>query len=257
VKIVNRSLATALEPLATPHVRDLSPAGRQRNARGHGSQLADDIVSAALAIIERTGSSEAVTLRAVARDVGIAAPSIYAHFADRDAIVMAVVVRIFEDLRVAIEAGVASEGNPVERLVAGCQAYVRFGLSHPARYGVLFSEERIPDALHCTPVQIGPDGRPVLQFGAESFALLVNALETCVERGMSASTHVVTSATAVWVAMHGTVSLGIVLPEFPWPSEEPFVRQLVLALAEIVPERTSSPVAPIVVEELPPSEHTT
>jgi AcrR family transcriptional regulator len=208
-------------------------AGRRRNPRGHGSQLAADIVAGALAIIERTGSSEAVTLRAVARQVGIAAPSIYAHYPDRDAILMAVVVRIFEDLRATIEAGIASEERPVERLVAGCQAYVRFGFGHPARYGVLFSEERIPDSLHCTPVRIGPDGRPVLQFGAESFALLVDALEACVKVGASRSTEVVTSATAIWVALHGAVSLGIVLPEFPWPSEGPFVRRLVLALSEI------------------------
>ena len=69
-----------------------SPAAAQR-ARP-GSRLTGEIVSSALALIERTGSDEAVTLRAVAREVGIAAPSIYAHFADRDAIVMAAVVRI-------------------------------------------------------------------------------------------------------------------------------------------------------------------
>ena len=61
-------------------------------SRGQGNRLADDIVRGALAIIERTGSDEAVTLRAVAREVGIAAPSIYAHFADREAIIMAAVV---------------------------------------------------------------------------------------------------------------------------------------------------------------------
>jgi AcrR family transcriptional regulator len=82
-------------------------------------------VSAALALIERTGSHEAVTLRAVAREVGIAAPSIYAHFPDRDAIVMAVVVRIFDQLTEAIEQGMSSAGeDPVGRLVAGCEAYV-------------------------------------------------------------------------------------------------------------------------------------
>src|SRR6266700_821441 len=61
---------------------------RQRNARGQGARLTQDIVSAALALIEREGSDEAVTLRAVAREIGIAAPSIYNHFPDRDAIVM-------------------------------------------------------------------------------------------------------------------------------------------------------------------------
>jgi AcrR family transcriptional regulator len=230
---VNPSLETAHRPGTAPLARSRRAAGRQRNARGHGSKLGEDIVSAALDLIDRTGSSEAVTLRAVAREVGIAAPSIYAHFSDRESIVLAAVVRIFEELREAIEAGVASEDEPIDRLVAGCLAYVRFGLTHRARYSVLFSEERVPDSLHCRPVEIGPDGRPVLEFGAESFALLLDALEACAERGVSNSSDVMTSATAVWVALHGTVSLRIALPEFPWPAEEPFVRRLVLALSDI------------------------
>ena len=53
---------------------------RHRNPRGQGTRLSEDIVAGALALIERTGSAEAVTLRAVAREAGIAAPSIYAHF---------------------------------------------------------------------------------------------------------------------------------------------------------------------------------
>ena len=93
---------------------------RRRNARGQGVRLADDIVAGALALIERTGSDEAVTLRAVAREIGIAAPSIYAHFADREAIIMAVVVRVFDELSEAITKGQAAAGpDPVDRLVAG------------------------------------------------------------------------------------------------------------------------------------------
>ena len=40
---------------------------RRRNPRGQGARLTEDIVAGALALIERTGSAEAVTLRAVAR----------------------------------------------------------------------------------------------------------------------------------------------------------------------------------------------
>ena len=87
--------------------------------------MTEEIVSGALAIIEREGTDEAVTLRAVAREIGIAAPSIYAHFPDRDAIVLAVVARVFDELRQAITQGVVAAGDdPVERLVAGCKAYV-------------------------------------------------------------------------------------------------------------------------------------
>jgi AcrR family transcriptional regulator len=214
-----------------------APAGprRQRNPRGQGSRLTDDIVSAAIALIEREGSDEAVTLRAVAREIGIAAPSIYPHFPDRDAIVMAVVVRIFDELAEAIRQGVESVGpEPVDRLVAGCEQYVGFGLAHPARYRVLFSEHRQGAAQYCRPVTIGPGGRPVLEFGAEAFALVVDAIEDCVLAGSSRSTNVVADGTAVWVALHGFVSLRTALHSFPWPEPtSAFVRQLVLPLARV------------------------
>jgi AcrR family transcriptional regulator len=206
---------------------------RRRNARGHGSQLAGEIVSGALAIIERTGSSEAVTLRAVAREIGIAAPSIYAHFPDRSAVVTAAVARIFDELRDTIAAAIPEDDDPVERLIAGCSAYVRFGLSNPARYGVLFSQERIADVQLCRPVPMGPDGRPVLEFGAEAFALLVDALEACVTSGASSSIDVVADGTAIWVAMHGVITLRTALPMFPWPPVDDLVHHIVVSLARI------------------------
>jgi AcrR family transcriptional regulator len=218
---------------------------RPRNARGQGGRLTQDIVSGALALIEREGSDEAVTLRAVAREIGIAAPSIYAHFPDRDAIVMAAVVKIFDELTAAIERGVSSaDQDPAARLVAGCEAYVAFGLEHPARYGVLFSERRIAAADNCTPVPIGPDGRPVLEFGAEAFALLVSAIDACVRSGASASTDVLADGTALWVAMHGTISLRTALRRFPWPDAGQFVRELVLSLAKVSAGKESSATAP-------------
>ncbi|HLK73754.1 MAG TPA: TetR/AcrR family transcriptional regulator [Streptosporangiaceae bacterium] len=207
---------------------------RHRNPRGQGARLTEDIVAGALALIERTGSAEAVTLRAVAREAGIAAPSIYAHFPDRDAVLMAVVARIFDELTQAIEQGKKSAGqDPVDRLVAGCEAYVAFGLEHPARYSMLFSTQRPATPDYPMPVPIGPDGRPMPEFGAQSFALLVQAIEDCVTAGVSASTDVVADAAAVWVALHGTVTLRAALPRFPWPDPAAFVRQLVLLQAQV------------------------
>ncbi|HXY43364.1 MAG TPA: TetR/AcrR family transcriptional regulator [Acidimicrobiales bacterium] len=224
--------ATTTAPGPPRREQHHAPA-RRRNARGHGAQLADEIVAGALAILDRTGSSEAVTLRAVAREIGIAAPSIYAHFPDREAIVMAAVVQIFDELHDAIEEEVSRHEDPVERLVAGCAAYVAYGLEHGPRYRVLFSEERIADLAQCKPVSIGPDGRPLLEFGAESFALLVGALEACVESGASASTDVLGDATAIWVALHGAVSLRTSLTQFPWPPPGWLVRRFALALGRI------------------------
>ena len=225
--------------------RDGQPSGarpkRQRNPRGQGARLTEDIVSGALALIEREGTDDAVTLRAVAREVGIAAPSIYAHFPDREAIMLAVVARVFDELTQAISQAREEAGDdPVERLVAGCEAYVAFGLRRPARYRVLFSERRLAGDEtwrdYCKPVVFTPNGAPVLAFGAESFALLVDGLAACISAGRSASTDAMADSTAIWVALHGTVSLKSSAPGFPWPDPEGFVRRFVLRLARIAPE---------------------
>jgi AcrR family transcriptional regulator len=224
-------------PARTGNEAAAGTSRRQRNARGQGSRLTEDIVTAALSLIDREGTQEAVTLRAVAREIGIAAPSIYAHFADRDAIVMAVVARLFDELSAAIKYGKAGvPDDPVEQLVAGCEMYVLYGLENPARYGVLFSDQRDATAGdYCAPVAIGPDERPVLEFGAEAFALLADGIDECVRAGLSESRDVVADGTAIWTALHGTVTLRAALPGFPWP--EPvgnFVREIVLRLAKIV-----------------------
>ena len=121
---------------------------RERNRRGEGSKLRADILAAATALLERTGSEEAVTLRAVAREVGISAPSIYSHFPDREAIVAAIVDGAFGDFNAAIEsasdAATAAGAGPLGRLRAGCAAYLRFAAERPNRYKLLFERAGSP-----------------------------------------------------------------------------------------------------------------
>jgi AcrR family transcriptional regulator len=210
-------------------------ARRQRNARGQGARLSDDIVAAALQLIDRTGTQESVTLRAVAREIGIAAPSIYAHFADRDAIMKAVIDQLFDELMAEVAASISvAADDPAEQLVAGCVAYVRYGREHPARYKVLFSDRRGSPSEDCEPRQFRPGEPLVLPAGTEAFTLLAETIDACAAAGESASTDVLADTTAVWTALHGTVTLRTALPGFPWP--EPvgeFVREIVLRLARI------------------------
>ncbi|MFJ8431121.1 TetR/AcrR family transcriptional regulator [Kitasatospora sp. NPDC094019] len=203
-------------PAATDHPaddhaeqgEDASP--RPRNRRGQGLLLREEIVRAATALIVRTGSDQAVTLRSVAREVGIAAPSIYAHFPDRDAIVEAVVLEAIAQLHQAIAAAVAGYEDPVESLLAGCAAYVDFGVREPARYRVLFGrahpEREAPAA-----------GVPGRRQGLDAFQTLVDNLRACVSAGRSSSTDPFADAVAIWTALHGQVTLRADLPDFPWP----------------------------------------
>jgi AcrR family transcriptional regulator len=197
---------------------------RQRNRRGEGARLREEILAAATGILEETGSDEAVTLRSVARVVGIAAPSIYAHFPDREAIVNTVVDTAFEQLREVISTARAQdEADPVAALLRGCRAYVHFALERPGRYRILFGRTALPDTA--------PDSAVERRIGV--FYGLVDSIEACVKAGRSDSTDPFTDATAIWCGMHGAVVLRIATPRFPWPPLDESIDSLVRRLGRI------------------------
>jgi AcrR family transcriptional regulator len=121
---------TTADPAATGH--------RERNRRGQGGRLRTDIVNAAAELLDEAGNEQAVTLRAVARRIGIAAPSIYAHFPDRQAILLAVVQDAFAELAEALRATDKESTGAVAGLRAACTAYLDFAATRPQRYRVMF-----------------------------------------------------------------------------------------------------------------------
>ena len=89
--------------------------------------LRADLLAAATALIERTGSAEAVSLRAVAREAGVTAPAVYGHFADLGALLDAVIAQGFTDLGAAIAAATDAVADPVRstRAVAAASRSAR------------------------------------------------------------------------------------------------------------------------------------
>jgi AcrR family transcriptional regulator len=199
---------------------------RVRNPRGQGSRLRDDIVAAAVDILETTGSHEAITLRAVARHVGISAPSIYGHFADREAIVAAVIRDGFVELTDTLLSAIAVSDDPVERLRLGCQAYLSFGKEHPQVYQLMFAD---PAAAT---VKDSPGG---FDEGDAAFAVLVEGVRDVAAQGRSASTDHNFDAVTIWVALHGFATLSCHASAFPWPDRDVLVDALISRLALLRP----------------------
>src|SRR5262245_2468845 len=122
-------------PVACPAV---APPPRVRNPQGQGGRLRVELVAAADRILARTGDVEGLSLRAVAREVGIATPSIYLHFPDKRTLIRAVLEERFAELTAAVRGAVAATPDPSRRLHAGCLAFCRFGIEHPNTYRLLF-----------------------------------------------------------------------------------------------------------------------
>lgn len=184
---------------------------RAPNRRGDGAQLREEIVDAATRLVN--GGSVPVTLRAVAREAGISAPAIYAHFSDLDAVLLAVTQRAFAALEQALD--VAQDSDPARRLRAVCAAYLSFAEEQPHRYRVMFGAVwDASRALDRSPAIA--DEVAVLGMGA--FDVLRRALADCVAAGRSTSTDPFADAAALWVGLHGFAQLQVATPVFPWPA---------------------------------------
>jgi AcrR family transcriptional regulator len=197
---------------------------RRPNRRGEGSRLRADILTAAAGLIEQTGSEQSVTLREIARRIGIAAPSIYGHFPSREAIVEAVVDAGFAQLRAAIEQVLHSQPGPLARLHAGCAAYLRFTEQHPGQYRVLFGRRDQPRDSPAAP------GR------AKTFTLLVTALRDCADAGQCASDDPYADALTIWTALHGYATLRPSLPSFSWPPPPAAIDRILSRYAPATPQ---------------------
>ena len=183
---------------------------RKPYRRGEGGKLRADILAAAAALIEETGSEQSVTLREVARRIGIAAPSIYEHFPSREAIVYAVIDDLASQLRAAIEQALDSQPGPLGRLRASCAAYLRFADQRPGQYRVLLSRhQHLGDR---------PPGRAAIR--AEALDLLVTALRDCASAGQIATDDPRADAVTIWAALHGYATLRASLPLFDWPAPQ-------------------------------------
>ncbi len=205
---------------------------RQRNARGQGGRLRDEIITGAAALLERTGSEESVTLRAVAREIGITAPSIAPHFSDRTEIIDAVVSRELHSLHAALASAAASQTDPVERVLASARAYVAHGRENPNRYRIVF-ERRFLD-VWATENKIMEQTAPL---GAETFDLIVRTLQECIDAGRSASTDAFADAVAAWLALHGLVALPQAITSFPWPDTDDLIVTCISRLTRLTAER--------------------
>ena len=197
------------------------PETRRRNRRGEGAQLRSDIVAAARELIEETGTANAVTLRAVARRVGIAAPSIYPHFADSGEIIRAVVEQAFEEFLRHLQAARTGIEDPRARLVAACEAYLSFGAEQPHLYALVMGPNPTPDGATSDD---GPDlrlhdTREGIErlVGAEAFRLLIEDVAATAAADASRTDDPFLTATALWVALHGLVRLRADIPHGPWP----------------------------------------
>ncbi|MGO4615073.1 TetR/AcrR family transcriptional regulator [Nocardia sp. 2YAB30] len=190
---------------------------RRPNARGQGDLLRTEIVTAAVQMLDDLADDQALSLRAVARAVEIAATSVYLHFPDRDSLVLAAMQRCHEELvRLGDEAD-AAEPDPGAGLRARILAQARWAESHPGLYKVLH-ESMVHRRL----------GMPFKEVMVQR---TIESVQRCMDTGVAPADDATTVAIDLRTAVNGMLSQRINEPDLPWP---PAVEQLDRFLTKLV-----------------------
>lgn len=181
---------------------------RKRARRGEGDKLREEILEVADRLLLEAGSESAVSIQAIADGVGCTPPAIYMHFADKDALMFEVCARHFERFVEALASATDDDedADPLEVLSSRGRAYVQYGLENPEPYRILFMQRAGESAT----------GGLTLT-AAESFKLLTDAVQECLDRRVFPEGDPFTVACALWASIHGLTSLMISNPDYPWP----------------------------------------
>ena len=181
---------------------------RQRNPRGQGERLRSDIIEAASRLLEDPAAPP-LSLRSVARAVGVAATSVYLHFDDVGSLIRAASARHFDELVRCEDEATSGLTDPRARIHAAALAYCQFGLAHPGHYHIMLS----------VPLQLpppGPDGFVEPAPGRTALSRLVEMVAAFL--GSPPDDDATTETVLlIWQLLHGAVSLRISKPSFPWP----------------------------------------
>ena len=102
----------------------------------------------------------ALSLRAVAREMGLTAPALYRYFDDRDALLSALITDAYTSLtdRICAARDAQPADDPVARLVAACLAYRDWGLAEPHQFALVFGAP--------VPGYAAPEDGPTQEAGA-------------------------------------------------------------------------------------------
>lgn len=168
----------------------------------HHGNLRDALVEAAVEVV-REGGPEALSLRELARRVGVSHAAAYRHFADREALVDVVAERAMEALVAAIarRLGDVVDEEPVRRarrrLVEIGAGYVEFALTESGLFRLLFTAYPEP-----------PQGKESPTYD-DPYSMLNEALDDLVEVGYLDPGVRVGADVTCWSAVHGFAVLNV------------------------------------------------
>lgn len=144
------------------------------------------------------GDAASLSLRELARRLGVSHAAPYRHFADKDALLAAIAQQGFELLAAEVDQAAAQHPDePAHQLSDAGWAYVRFALRRPQHFQLMFGRGPLPEGMDAD----------LLAAGQHAFASLLAVIERGQRTGRIASGEPRELAVAAWSQVHGLATL--------------------------------------------------
>ena len=154
------------------------------------------LISAASRLLDE-GGQEAVTLRAVAEQVGVSHNAPYRHFSSRSSLLGAVAERDFTMLKHCFNDQDRANPRPEAALRGGAAALITYAIAHKARYRLLFSDPQLPSDAG------------LKEAAFSSFTAFSGIVARCQRDGVLPNIDTVSLTGLIYAALHGSIDLEI------------------------------------------------
>lgn len=191
------TMSTSARTLEFVARRSTTTPARKRADRYHHGDLRRALLQAAVRTI-RSHGIDGLTLRAVGSTLGVSRTALYRHFTDKGALLAAVAAEGFRMLREETTRAWVDGERGLRGFEAMGVAYVRFALTHPSHYRVMFGA----DISSATDVQLAEEG-------TGAFQVLVDALTELQQQDLARRDDTQQMALFVWSTVHGVAMLAI------------------------------------------------
>jgi AcrR family transcriptional regulator len=171
----------------------------------------DQILETAIQILETDGR-EALSMRKLAEALDLKAPSLYRHYADRNALEQAIAAQAATQLHDALEQAIGPLRSPAKVLHQSARTYRDFAKSHPELYDLMMT--------NFTPANI-PEAKALWNFVLEVIGRITGNRDDT------------SAAVALWSFLHGFVTLernGLFGPSGPQQALEVGIDALIAGL---------------------------
>ena len=158
----------------------------------HHGNLREAVLETAHKLIEAEGV-KAITLRRIAKEVGVSQNAPYSHFKDKAALLDALAEDGFHGLRDSMKAISQSATTPSEHLQAIGKGYVKYALSHPELFHLMFNLQQTET----------PTSTAFQEASSQSFQIVLDAVANVQKNEKPNDESSLIATISAWAIVHG------------------------------------------------------